>query len=149
MKKFRKVLALALVASMTMTSVAFADEVTTNVEFTDQGGVENDNSILPTVAHCVLPTMNDGTYNFIVDVDGLLKEYDSVNYDNSTVYFNALKTAAKLEFIGADTSKFGLATLEKVVDTGCVELAKMFEDTNADGVVDEVAEFTEVQNVSS
>lgn len=142
MKKFRKVLALALVASMTMTSVAFADEVTTNVEFSDQGGVENDNSVLPTFAHCVLPTMNDGTYNFIVDVDGLLKEYDSVNYDNSTVYFNALKTAAKLEFIGTDTSKFGLATLEKVVDTGCVELAKMFEDTNADGVVDEVAEFT-------
>lgn len=141
MKKFKKGLALTLAMSMVMSSAAFADD--TSVSFTDNGGVENDNSVLPTFAHVELPTMTDGAYDFVVDVEGLLNKYDSTNYDGSTVYFNAQKTAAKLELIGDDTGKIKLATLEKAEDTNCTELAKQFTDTNKDEKVDDLtSDFT-------
>lgn len=126
MVKFKKVLALSCAATMVFSSTAFADG-TVSQEISGGGSsvVENDNSTAPRIDKLVLPTMGDNTYDFTIDPDGLLANYDPVGYaSGQSVYFNATMTPATLGFaLSADTSTYGLYVQNKVVDTDAGKLS--------------------------
>ena len=97
MKKFKKLIALACVATMVispMTTLAATSGETT--PSTGDSVIENDNSVAPNYTAVVLPTITDGTYDFKIDRDHLLADFDYVNDydDDSYIYFNAQATPA-------------------------------------------------------
>lgn len=121
MKNFKKLIALTCVAAMLVPTVAFADDVlpTESPSYSGDSVVENDNSGVPEYTSVVLPTIDeDGdTYDFKIDRDDLLKEYDKVNeYDLSAqgIYFNAEKTAATIALTGSGTKLYKLSIVEDV-----------------------------------
>lgn len=103
MKKFKKLIALTCVAAMLVPSIAFAAEPETapgaGTTSTGNSVVENDNSTDIKYTAVVLPTIDPNTYNFTIDRDGLLREYDSANKYNpgDSIFFKAEEEVAKIE----------------------------------------------------
>lgn len=93
MKKFKKLIALTCVAAMLVPTVAFAADPTseTGTPSTGDSVIENDNSVKPAYTSVDLPTITDGTYDFQIDRDHLLADYDyvSTHDGDSYVYFKA------------------------------------------------------------
>lgn len=119
MVKFKKIIALSCAATMLFSSTAFAAGVDDEVNGGGNSVVENDNSTAPRIDRLVLPTMGDNTYDFTIDPEGLLANYDPITYaTGESVYFNATKTAAKLAFSDTDAATYGLYVQTKVEDTG-------------------------------
>lgn len=118
MKKFKKLIALACVATMVISPMtALADEVKSE----NDSVIENDNSKAPVYTAVELPTITNGTYDFSIDRDKLLEDYDyeGVYGTDSHVYFNATLEKAKLAHGTADTDDTTYALYKKVftVDT--------------------------------
>ena len=103
MKKFKKLIALACVATMLIPSVAFAAEQTSPspVESGGDSVVENDNSQPVEYTTVVVPTIPEKTYDFKIDPYGLLPKYDTQNtYDTGdNVFFTSVDDAAKVELV--------------------------------------------------
>lgn len=123
MKNFKKFIALTCVAAMLVPTVAFADDV---VSPSSTGGgdsvIENDNSTAPNYTAVELPTTTSNTYDFSIDRDKLLADYDyEGTYDpTSHVYFNVQKDAATLIYPDndtEDTTTYALYKKEYDVDT--------------------------------
>lgn len=110
-KTFKKVLSLTCVFTMLASTTVFGAN-----ESTGGSIIENDNSVAPSYLNCVLPSVNAGTYDFTIDVDGLLDRFDTVGtYDsNSNIYFNAQEDAATL---AAKDGTSALYIKKKVVDS--------------------------------
>ena len=98
MKKFKKLIALACVATMLIPSVAFAAEQTPEnaspVTSTADSVVENDNSKPVEYTKVVVPTIPENTYRFTIDPYKLLDQYDSAYDYEGNVYFTAVKDRA-------------------------------------------------------
>lgn len=124
MMKMKKIIALSCAATMLFSSTAFAAGVDDTVEGGGNSVVENDNSTAPHIDRLVLPTVGANTYDFTIDPEGLLANFDPITYaTGQSVYFNATKTAAKLEFTNtADADTYGLYVQTKVVDTSLEKL---------------------------
>ena len=110
-KNFKKLFALTCTFTMLTSTVAFGATTSTGDSI-----IENDNSVAPSYLNCILPSIADNTYDFTIDVDGLLAEFDKVGeYDSSSnVFFDAQKEAATLEL----TAGGDLYIIDKVVDSG-------------------------------
>lgn len=106
-KNFKKVLALTCTFTMLASTAVFAD---TSVTGTGSSGIENDDSTAPVSLKCVIPAVNAGTYDFTIDVDKLLPEYDKDDTDgtvwdgSSNVFFATTGTAASAAHATASTS---------------------------------------------
>ncbi|MBQ2982166.1 MAG: hypothetical protein IJD58_08630 [Lachnospiraceae bacterium] len=106
-KNFKKVLALTCTFTMLASTAVFAD---TSVTGTGSSGIENDDSTAPASLKCVIPAVNAGTYDFTIDVDKLLPEYDKDDTDgtvwdgSSNVFFATTGTAASVAHATASTS---------------------------------------------
>lgn len=106
-KNLKKVLALTCTFTMLASTAVFAD---TSVTGTGSSGIENDDSTAPASLKCVIPAVNAGTYDFTIDVDKLLPEYDKDDADgtvwdgSSNVFFATTGTAASAAHATASTS---------------------------------------------
>lgn len=99
-KNFKKVLSLTCVLTMLASATVFGAN-----ESTGGSIIENDNSVAPSYLNCVLPLVDAGTYDFTIDVNGLLDKFDTVGTyaSNSNIYFNAQDAAATLAATAAST----------------------------------------------
>ena len=95
-KNLKKIFALTCVFTMLTSTVCFGAETATA-----NSSIENDNSTTPTCLDVVLPSIDDRTYDFTIDPDGLLAEYDrdgdadGIEWaDNKSVYFSTVGTPA-------------------------------------------------------
>lgn len=91
-----RILALALAAGLLVPSTV---PVTTFAaddfkQSNSTGAIENDNSTLPNIKNVVLPAIDNNTYNFRLDVDGLLSQYSSDYVSGKDFYFSSIRTAA-------------------------------------------------------
>lgn len=115
--KAKRIIAASLAATMvlgTATSV-FADETSAN----GNSVVENDNSTAPNVKNIVLPTLTPTTYDFVIDRDNLLSQFDGEGkYDGSTVYFNSVAEAARIDAGTADAPIVVYEKVKKAVTAG-------------------------------
>ena len=129
MVKMKKIIALSCAATMLFSSTALAAGVDDTVEGGGNSVVENDNSTTPHIDKLVLPTVGENTYDFTIDPEGLLSKFDPITYaTGQSVYFNATKTAAKLEFTTAsDADTYGLYVQTKVVDTSLAKLTELLD----------------------
>ena len=101
MNKMKRLSALVCAGALVMSTVPAYAAVTS----TGDGAVENMGQQGIEFDRIVLPTMPEGTYDFVLDPAGLLATYGGSDYTaGKTVYFNAEATAAKLE---VDTSVTG------------------------------------------
>lgn len=101
-KKIKKIVALSCVAT-TLIPANIVSAATLSGDST----IENSNASAPTYTSVVLPTSNANIYDFTIDRSGLLAEHgDATKYDSSAsgVFFNTLKTAAKLTPANADNA---------------------------------------------
>lgn len=95
MKK-KNAMALFLAGTMLMSqTVVFADA---KVSTTSDSVIENDNSTAPNIKDVVLPTITGTTYDFTIDRNDLLPQYDAVadKYDGSNVYFDSISEPASV-----------------------------------------------------
>ncbi len=124
MVKMKKIIALSCVATMLFSSTALAAGVDDTVEGGGNSVVENDNSTAPHIDRLVLPTVGENTYDFTIDPEGLLANFDPITYaTGQSVYFDATKTAATLDFEDAAAATgYGLYVQKKVEDTGLTKL---------------------------
>lgn len=136
MRKFKKIMALTCATTMMFTSTAFAAGVDTELEGGGSSIVENDNSTVPHIDNIVLPTVGNNTFDFTIDPEGLLADYDPVNYAaDQSVYFNATKTPAKLQMqVEAEQATYKFYVQEKQVDTGLTALLDVLRGLDAEGV---------------
>ncbi len=58
--------------------------------------ISMEESELPKIQRVVLPTIQDNSYDFTIDVDGLLSQYNSNYTEGDNVYFSSIKTPARL-----------------------------------------------------
>ena len=113
MKK-KNAMALFLAGTMLMSqTVVFADA---KVSTTSDSVIENDNSTAPNIKDVVLPTITGNTYDFTIDRNDLLPQYDVVadKYDGSNVYFESLSKRASMitkATVGSETVE--VTALEK------------------------------------
>lgn len=117
-KNWKKFLASACAATMLASSVtpvtALAD---LGDSYIGEGAIENDNSILPNITNVVLSTITDTTYNFRVDPDQLLGEFDPNLYDNTAnMYFENIGTPLSLA-LATDYSFFIKSMVEYDTDS--------------------------------
>ncbi|MBR4027079.1 MAG: hypothetical protein IKJ01_05915, partial [Lachnospiraceae bacterium] len=98
--KFKKFLAFVCAATMLVPSVAFADTTTGD----GTGSVENDNSSIARIGGVTLPTVATGTYNFTLDPEELLNQYDenAIYDDDATAVFFQTVTPAHLTAIDSN-----------------------------------------------
>ncbi len=93
-KSWKKFLALACAATML---IPYASPMTALADLGDsylgEGAIEMDNSQL-NITNVVLSTITEATYDFRVDPDQILKEFDSDLYANATMYFQNTKPNA-------------------------------------------------------
>ncbi len=109
MVKFKKVLAIFTAAALVITPMtAFAADGDKEQTATGQGTVENDNSAAPSYDKVVLPTVDDSTFNFTLDPDKLLHEYDPDKYTdaNATLLFQSVSTPATIEIREGDKKAY-------------------------------------------
>ena len=123
----KKIIALSCAATMLFSSTALAAGVDDTVEGGGNSVVENDNSTTPHIDKLVLPTVGENTYDFTIDPEGLLSKFDPITYaTGQSVFFNATKTAAKLDFANAsDAATYGLYVQTKVEDTSLTKLTAL------------------------
>lgn len=102
MKKFKKIVAVATATVLALTPMtAFAQTST------GDGGVENDNSTAPSYNSVVLPVFGSNAFDFTLDPDGLLHEYDPATYETTdTLLFNSVKNVATLTITSGDTKLY-------------------------------------------
>lgn len=94
MKKFSKLISLLCVGAMLFSSMTvFADEATV----TGDGALENATTTNVSFDTFVVPTMPAGTYDFTLDPQKLLNEYDPAHYPTAgTFYFKSVTTPATI-----------------------------------------------------
>ncbi len=127
-KNFVKAIAVACALSMLATPIT---TLANSVGSTGSGVVENDNSILPNLSRVTLPTINDATYDFTIDVEGLLPGFSDKYDDAANVYFNAIETDATLA--AADgTSKLYIASKAEVTTVATDIEANLATKTDAE-----------------
>ena len=92
MKKFSKLISLLCVGAMLFSSMTvFAEEAT------GDGALENATTTDVSFDTFVVPTMPAGTYDFTLDPQKLLNEYDPAQYPTAgTFYFKSVTTPAPI-----------------------------------------------------
>lgn len=124
MKKFKKFMAIATATILTITPMTvFGADTATNKTVTGAGAVENDNSTAPTYDAVVLPTMGANTFDFTLDPNGLLHEYDPDVYATQDTLLFRSETAAATLAIKSDDS----TTDKKLYKKTYVELSNVNE----------------------
>lgn len=104
MNKMKRLSALVCAGALVMSTVPAYAAVTS----TGDGAVENMGQQGIEFDRIVLPTMPEGTYDFVLDPAGLLSNYGGSDYTaGKTVYFNAESSAAKLEVDASVTGTDG------------------------------------------
>ena len=100
----KRLSALVCAGALVMSTVPAYAAVTS----TGDGAVENMGQQGIEFDRIVLPTMPEGTYDFVLDPAGLLSNYGGSDYTaGKTVYFNAESSAAKLEVDASVTGTDG------------------------------------------
>ena len=79
------------------TATGPALDETTTASRTALMNIADEEHDLPKIKRVVLPTITDGTYDFTIDVDGLLSQYNSDYEKESNVYFSSIKRPARLK----------------------------------------------------
>ncbi len=120
MNKMKRLSALVCAGALVMSTVPAYAAVTS----TGDGAVENMGQQGIEFDRIVLPTMPEGTYDFVLDPAGLLATYGGSDYTaGKTVYFNAEATAAKLEVDASVTGTDGKFYRDGIAeDTACASL---------------------------
>lgn len=129
MNKMKRLSALVCAGALVMSTVPAYAAMTSN----GNGGVENLGEQGISFDKIVLPTMTEGSYDFILDPQGLLNEYGGSAYGaDKTAYFYGQRTAAKLELVATGT----LYCEKEAADTGALAGAiKTGTTLDADGKV--------------
>ncbi len=79
-------------------------------------------SELPKIQRVVLPTIQDDSYDFTIDVDGLLSQYDSNYTKGDNVYFSSIKNPAQLNIDSSSSNATtSLVVKSKLPNTGLFE----------------------------
>ena len=132
MKKFKKLIALVCVATMLIPTVAFADESPSSSGGGDSV-IENDNSVAPEYGTVVLPTVTEGTYDFKIDRDHLLADFDyEQTFDASSyIYFTAEDDPATAVNAAGDGNSLYLKT--KTEDVSATNFLAYFTDATLTG----------------
>jgi len=123
MKKTKKILALLCATSMLLSSIyvtSFAAGA--DLDSSEAGGdsiVEVDNSTKPNITNVVVPTITTSTYDFTIDPENLLYNFNNSAYETGKmVYFSqSTISPAVLEINDADGATYKWAVKGKVVDT--------------------------------
>lgn len=146
MRKLKKIVALTCATTMLLSSVsatAFAADLS-DVTSGGSGVVENNNSSLPKVTNMVVPAASTDVYDFTIDADGLLATYGGATYvSGKSVYFDAVKTAAKLNItLDAANTTYKLVKKANVEDTGLTAITASFASAAAIGDVSDLANYS-------
>lgn len=139
-EKVKKLAALGLAAAMVVSPV------TVNAASGGQSGSSSGSSVmegvLPSdVVDVVLPTISDGTYNFVLDPANLLSQYDK---DKATKY----PTASSLYFANADGTNSGTSDIATCVNKSSTQIVLSVE-VNVSNVKANPVTFTSSGNVES
>ncbi len=141
MKKFKRVAALACVGTMVMSQVVptFAGEIS----LSGNVGVENDNSETPSGEFKVeLPTETEGLYDFTLDPDGLLYQYDNAAYNNTDSAYFAGMSAPVVESKDAAKTKLGIMEWTEISSPTLTTLFSVTAGTDEESDVDTAVDAT-------
>ncbi len=78
------------------TGSALEDKTTITASRTALINISEKEHELPKIQRVVLPTITDNTYDFTIDIDGLLSQYNSDYVEGDTVYFSSIRRPAQL-----------------------------------------------------
>ncbi len=130
MNKMKRLSALVCAGALVMSTVPAYAAVTSN----GNGGVENLGEQGISFDSIVLPTMTEGSYDFILDPQGLLESYGGDAYKaDKTAYFYGQRTAAKLELVATGTLYCEKEAADATALTGALKTGTTL---TADGAVD-------------
>lgn len=119
-KSWKRILALACAAAMIVPSTAPMSARAAEEELGGAIGdstIEFDNSELPNIANVILSTITDTTYDFRVDPETLLYQFNAGLYDNTNMFFENDDTTKLRTFVLPTSYSFYLKSMTKLTGT--------------------------------